>query len=118
MPVSFAASSGVFMGEGWRSDLARPGYALWRPAEPERPKEMKTAGLEAPILQVREIGAGATVGYGAGYTLSRDSRIAAIGLGYADGWVRSISTSNVPRGCRSGAPWQTEAAHDRTCPWI
>ena len=105
MPVSFAASSGVFMGEGWRSDLARPGYALYggRPS-PERPKEMKTAvRLEAPILQVREIGAGATVGYGAGYTLSRDSRIATIGLGYADGWVRSISTFERPEGLPGGS---------------
>ncbi len=105
MPVSFAASSGVFLGEGWRSDLARPGYALYggRPS-PERPDEMRTAvRLASPILQVREIGAGATVGYGAGYTLQRDSRIATIALGYADGWVRSISTFTRPNGAPGGS---------------
>ena len=51
-----------------------------------------------PILQVREGKTGESVGYGATYTLARDSRIAVIGIGYADGFLRSLSGSNQHQG--------------------
>jgi alanine racemase len=47
--------------------------------------------LRARILQVREIGAGETVGYNAIWRAVRPSRIGTLGLGYADGWLRSLS---------------------------
>jgi alanine racemase len=49
-------------------------------------------GLKARILQVRNVPKGATVGYGATWTAKRDSRIAVIAAGYADGVLRSAAT--------------------------
>jgi alanine racemase len=49
--------------------------------------------LEVPILQVKEARTGETVGYGATHTLSRDSRLAILAIGYADGFFRALSSS-------------------------
>jgi alanine racemase len=54
--------------------------------------------LEVPILQVKEGKTGETVGYGAMQTLARDSRLAIIGIGYADGFSRALSSSNARSG--------------------
>ena len=54
--------------------------------------------LEAPILQIKEVRTGESVGYGALQTMSRDSRIAVVAIGYADGFARSLSGANNHRG--------------------
>ncbi len=54
--------------------------------------------LDAPILRVRHVKAGATVGYNATWTAQRDSTLAAVGVGYADGLLRSASGSHGARG--------------------
>jgi alanine racemase len=51
---------------------------------------------EARILQIRNAKAGEFVSYGATHQLARDSRLAIVGAGYADGWHRSLSGSGVP----------------------
>ena len=56
--------------------------------------------LEAPILQVKEIKTGESVGYGALQSVSRDSRIATVGIGYADGFFRHQSGTNSRAGGR------------------
>jgi alanine racemase len=90
---SFANSSGMFLGPRFASDLARPGCALYgvNPT-PEAPNPMRqVVRLAAPVLQVRDIAAGESVGYGASWTASRPSRIATVAAGYADGYLRSLS---------------------------
>ena len=47
--------------------------------------------LKAHILQVRNLAKGAAVGYGATWTARRDSRIAVIAAGYADGVARAAA---------------------------
>ena len=47
--------------------------------------------LDGRILQVREIDAGDTVGYGAAHKSARRARIATVAVGYADGFLRSLS---------------------------
>ncbi len=92
-PRSFANSSGVFLGEGFGSDLARPGAALYgiNPT-PDRANPMRqTVRLRVRVLAVREIGAGESVGYNATWTAGRVSRVATAAIGYADGWHRSLS---------------------------
>ena len=92
-PRSLANSAGVFLGPAFRSDLARPGAALYGinptagPDNPMRP----VARLTAPILQVRDVEAGETVGYNATWRAARPSRIAVLGVGYADGFPRALS---------------------------
>jgi alanine racemase len=93
VPRSVANSSGIFLGPGFRSDLARPGCALYgiNPT-PGRPNAMRQAmRVEAGILQVREVAAGETVGYGASWRAPAKRRIATVAAGYADGYLRSLS---------------------------
>ncbi len=93
VPRSLANSSGIFLGSRFGSALARPGAALYgvnpTPAyqHPLRP----VVTLNAPILGVRDIPEGATVGYNGAWRAVRPSRIATVGVGYADGWPRSLS---------------------------
>lgn len=91
--MSLANSAGVFLGEGHRFDLFRPGIALYG-GEPiaGEPNPMRTvASFHARILQVRDAKKGETVGYSATQALMRDSRIAIVGAGYADGIKRGGS---------------------------
>jgi len=93
MPTSIANSSGIFLGAGFRSDLARPGAALYglNPT-PSQPNPMRpTFRLTAPVVQLRAIGMGETVGYNATWVASRPSRVATVALGYADGYLRAAS---------------------------
>jgi alanine racemase len=92
-PRSFANSSGIFLGPRWGSDLARPGAALYgiNPT-PDRPNPMALpVRLRARVLAVHDVPTGASVGYNATWRAERPSRIATIGIGYADGWRRSLS---------------------------
>lgn len=94
---SFANSSGLFLGSDYASDLARPGCALYgiNPT-PGAPNPMlPVIRLEAPILQIRDIPSGASVGYGASFLAARPSRIATIAVGYADGYLRCLSGQGV-----------------------
>lgn len=47
--------------------------------------------LKSRIAQIREIPAGETVGYGRSFMAQRDSRIAVVPIGYADGVPRALS---------------------------
>ncbi|MDE2333289.1 MAG: alanine racemase [Rhodospirillales bacterium] len=93
--TSLANSSGIFLGADFASDLARPGAALYgiNPtpghANPMRP----AATLTAPVLQLREIRPGESVGYNATWRAERPTRIATVGIGYADGWPRVLGNT-------------------------
>ena len=57
-----------------------------------KPNPMQTVvRFAAKILQIRELEPGATIGYGAIYRVQRAARIATIGCGYADGFLRALS---------------------------
>jgi len=93
LPASFANSSGIFLGPEFHFDLARPGVALYgvNPT-PGRPNPMvQVVRLQTRILQVREIDAPTTVGYGAAFRAAGPTRIATVAAGYADGYFRSLS---------------------------
>jgi alanine racemase len=101
VPASLANSSGIFLADSAHFDLARPGAALYgvNPT-PGRPNPMKSVvELTGRILQLRSVARDATVGYGATWTAKRDSRIAVVALGYADGLMRAGSgTDDRPGG--------------------
>jgi alanine racemase len=93
-PLSLAASAGIFLGSDYHFDLVRPGIALYGGApfdEAIVPLEPSVT-LKAAVLQVRTLGPGDTVGYGATWEADRRKVIATIGLGYADGFLRSGSS--------------------------
>ena len=90
--LGMAASSACFLGTDYHFDLVRPGAALYG-LEPMigRPNPMRpVVGLQGKILQIRDVDLGMTVGYGATHQFRGRSRLAVIGLGYADGIFRSL----------------------------
>jgi alanine racemase len=91
--ASLANSSGIFLGPAYAFDLVRPGAALYgiNPT-PDAPNPMRpVVRLSIRVLSVRDVRAGETVGYNATWTARRPSRIATAALGYADGFLRSLS---------------------------
>jgi alanine racemase len=94
MHASLSNSAGVFLGEKFHHDLARPGCALYgiNPFD-DRPNPMEhVATLTAPILQLRETTQdNEPVGYGADVYVHKGTKIATVGLGYADGLHRILS---------------------------
>lgn len=90
--LSFANSSGIFLGPDFHFDLVRPGAALYgiNPTPAVSNPMRQVVGLKARILQVRQIDRGQTVGYGA-HRATRATRLATLGLGYADGIPRTLS---------------------------
>jgi alanine racemase len=101
---SLAASAGIFLGDNYHFDLTRPGIALYGGeavngmSNPMRP----VATAEARVIQVRTVRAGESVSYGRALKLTRDSRLAIVAAGYADGYMRSQSSGGVP--LRSALP--------------
>ncbi|TQV80687.1 alanine racemase [Denitrobaculum tricleocarpae] len=92
-PASFANSSGIFLGPDYHFDVARPGVALYgiNPL-PGRVNPMRqVVRLQGKILQLREIDAPQSVGYGAAYQAAGPMRIATVAVGYADGYLRALS---------------------------
>ena len=91
VPTSLANSSGIFLGAGAHCDLVRPGAALYGvnpvPGSPNRMAPAVT--VTARIVQTRTVARGETVGYGATFTASRQTRIAIVSAGYADGYPRA-----------------------------
>ena len=91
--ASLANSAGVFLGKSYHLDMVRPGIALYGSGSgsiPSKPLK-QVIKLYSRILQIRTLSAGASVGYGASYRVTEATRVATVGLGYADGYLRSLS---------------------------
>lgn len=94
---SLANSGAILLGPDYHCDLTRPGIALYggQPIAGEPSPTQPAVHAEARILQIRHAKAGECVSYGATHRLARDSRLAIVGAGYADGWHRALSGSGV-----------------------
>jgi len=100
VPASLKNSSGHFLKDCPSYALTRPGYALYggNPT-PGKPNPMKAViGLEARIIQLREVEAGTQVGYNGRWTARGKRRLATICLGYADGYPRNASWTDAQTG--------------------
>ena len=91
--ASLANSGGTFLGAAYHYDLVRPGIALYggRAFEGKTNPMQWVVQLQARILQIRDVAAGESIGYGASYRTERPARIATIACGYADGFLRALS---------------------------
>lgn len=91
--ASLAASSGIFLGPDYHFDLVCPGVALYGVAPlAGEPNPMKQViNLKGTIIQIRDVDAPRTVGYGATHQFAGPSRVATVAAGYADGYLRSLS---------------------------
>lgn len=100
VPASLCNSSGHFLDDAPKFQLTRPGYALYggNPA-PYCPNPMHPViRLEAPVVQVHAVPKGESVGYNGNWIAVRDSRIAAISCGYADGYPRNAGNTPTHKG--------------------
>lgn len=88
---SLANSGGIFLGAAYRFDQTRPGVSLYGggPEGRPHPEIRAVATVEAPILQVRVVPRGESIGYGAGWTAEQTTRVAIVAAGYADGVLRA-----------------------------
>jgi alanine racemase len=76
-------------------DMVRAGiilYGLWPSDEVERTINLKSAmELKARLAYVKTLPTGAGISYGQTFVTKRESEIATIPVGYADGWTRLLS---------------------------
>lgn len=88
VPRSLAATGGILLGDDYHFDLTRPGVGLYggMPFVDATP----VVGLSIPVVQVRDVAQGETVGYSNTWIAKRDSRVATISAGYADGLIRAM----------------------------
>lgn len=93
VPRSLANSGAAFLPAEFHGEVVRIGIALYggAPTDSQANPMRPVVRLEARVIQVRSIPAGTSVGYGFTFTADRQSRIATVAVGYADGWLRSSS---------------------------
>ena len=102
IPASLANSAATMTSREMHFQMVRPGIALYggRAVNGRKNPMVPAVTLEAPVIQIRECKTGESVGYGASYILPRDTRLAIIALGYADGFIRAASSTNQHAGGR------------------
>ena len=90
---SIANSAGICLGKGYALDLTRPGLALYGgvPRREAAGNIAQVAFPEAQVIQRRRVSAGDSVGYGASWVATRDTDVAILNIGYADGYLRSFA---------------------------
>ncbi len=93
---SLANSAGTLASKNYHFDIVRPGIALYggNPFADHKNPMKPVVTLDAAILQVRDVAMGQSIGYGATFTCKRATKIAVLGLGYADGYSRHLSGSD------------------------
>jgi alanine racemase len=96
---TLANSAGVFLGDAWHFDFARPGAALYglNPCPGQTNPMLPTVRLQAKILQVRRVDSTQTVGYGATFRPADGAKLATVSVGYADGFHRALSNAGTAR---------------------
>lgn len=91
--MSLANSAGIALGADYAFDLTRTGLALYGgvPRAELANVVRQVVTPEAQILQRRRVSARQSVGYNAIWTATRDTEVAVLNLGYADGYFRGFS---------------------------
>ncbi|MCG8271914.1 alanine racemase [Aquamicrobium sp. NLF2-7] len=94
-PASLANSSGIFLGEGYHHQIARPGAALYgiNPTPGAENPMLPVIRLQSKVIQTRTVEQGAGIGYGHTATAAGVQCLATISLGYADGWHRCAASA-------------------------
>lgn len=98
-PLSLSASAGIFLGPAYHFQMLRPGISLYGGQATNRPEQENTHPiftLDAPILQIRYLKKGTSIGYDASYITSKDTVIAIVAAGFADGIPRNSSCKTAP----------------------
>ena len=98
--LSLANTGGIKLGSKYCLDQTRPGIGLYGIDNEGKNLKIRSQILKlplelyAPIIQIRDISFGQPVSYGGVETTKRKSKLATIGIGYADGWLRLLKTNS------------------------
>ncbi len=90
-------TAGILRYPGYPSDMARLGIGLYglSPLPPEVPADLRNvASLTTTVISLRDWPAGTHIGYGGKGVTRRQSVIATIPIGYADGLDRRLGNGN------------------------
>lgn len=95
---SMANSAGVLLNKTSHFDLVRPGIALYGGGTGDEPCEIagklhNVVCLLLPVMQIRQVLVGDSVGYGATFCGASERTIATVAGGYADGVFRTLSNN-------------------------
>jgi len=94
--VHIQASSGLLNLPPQSCDYARAGIALYGVSSDAQPTRLRPTlrpalSLRARVALVRTLDAGKRAGYGLAFRAERESRLAVVSIGYADGLPRELS---------------------------
>jgi alanine racemase len=97
---SLSNSWGIFLGKDFHKNLVRPGGGIYglslaQGVTNEIPGIKSLISIKAKIVQIHSIRQGQAVGYSGTFIADRSTRIATLGVGYADGYVRGLSNKGV-----------------------
>lgn len=90
--ICLANSGGIFLGRDYHGVLVRSGIAIYGGVPTsglDNPME-RVVSLDVAVIQTRTVPAGTRVGYGASHVTRRETHLATIAAGYADGLPRSL----------------------------
>ena len=92
---NFSNSAGIINYPQGPSDWIRPGIILYgaSPFLPPAPLKMFQPAMtfSAPVVAIKSIAAGTSVGYSGIWTAQQDTSVAVLAVGYADGYPREIT---------------------------
>ena len=90
---SLANSAAIMLGADYHYDVTRPGIALYGGVTHDKlePLILPVIKIKCKILQTRIIRKGQGVGYNATFICPEDMMVATASLGYADGYKRALS---------------------------
>lgn len=96
-PLSISATGGLWLGADFHLDMVRPGIGLYGggPTPPTTCDLTPVLTLTAPVLSVETHPKGGRVGYGGTHLLEAETTIATLGIGYADGYLRTFSNTGI-----------------------
>ncbi|MFV9887570.1 MAG: alanine racemase [Rickettsiales endosymbiont of Dermacentor nuttalli] len=95
--ITFVNSSGIFLGSQYHFHLARPGMALYglNPTPTKNNPMHNVVCLFSNIIQIRKHIKKSPVGYSGSYYAQKNSVIATVAIGYADGYFRSLGNNGI-----------------------
>lgn len=91
-PLSLAATGGIILGNEYHFDICRPGIGLFGGFP--FVEAVPVVSLKVPVIQVQKVNKGEGIGYSMAWVAPRDTMLATVAVGYADGLIRSLSNKS------------------------
>ena len=88
---SLGNSNSLFLQKNFHFDMVRAGGFIYGLDLSKKNKSNNVISLKAKIIQIESVKKGRSIGYGAKYITKKDSLIATLAIGYADGLPRNYN---------------------------